>query len=118
MVTQAELARKCSQFGTVLEVAINARRSAALVHFDCKDSAVAAADKLRGKIFQGQRLKVSLSVSLCSHLCGVLWCKWFVQRFRIERLRVQRQRSATFCTGYTKAVFGCLATDVKQDTFT
>lgn len=57
-VSDADVARKCSRFGTVLEVAVNPAQKAALVHFDCKDSAVNAADELRGKIFHSSRLKV------------------------------------------------------------
>ncbi|XP_065183865.1 daf-12-interacting protein 1-like isoform X2 [Sycon ciliatum] len=60
-VSDADVARKCSRFGAVLEVAVNPAQKAALVHFDCKDSAVAAADELRGKIFHGSRLKVDFA---------------------------------------------------------
>ena len=50
---------------------------------------------------------------------GVPWCKWLVLRFWSERLRVRSRRSAIFQTGRCrKAVFACLATDIKQDTFT
>ena len=48
-------------------------------------------------------------------------CKWFVQCFQSERLRVRpRRRSATFHTvgPCKKAVFACWATDSKRDTST
>ena len=51
----------------------------------------------------------------------VPWWKWLVRRFRSERLRVRSRRSATFTPSAhacKKAVFACLATDVKQDAFT
>ena len=41
--------------------------------------------------------------------------QWLVQRFRSEKLRVRSQRSATYTPSALarKAVFACLATDVK-----
>ena len=68
-MSDADVARKCSRFGTVLEVAVNPSQKAALVHFDCKDSAVGAADDLRGKVFHGSRLKVCSLVHVYVFRC-------------------------------------------------